>query len=415
MPTSSSRFHYAWFILAAGTLVVFGSLGLARFGYTMVLPAMQSGLGLDNAHAGGLATANLVGYLALSVIGGALASRYGPRAVITVGLALVGVSMLLTGLAQNFAQAAAWRAVTGIGSGASNVPVMGLLAAWFSRRRRGLAAGVAVTGSSFALIILGPLVPRLLALYGEDGWRTYWFIFGGVILGLAVLSLVVLRNRPADVGILPLGATAEEMGDESRGSGLNWSSVYRSWTIWHVGLIYVAFGFSYIIYVTFFTKYLIAEGGYTQASAGRLFMIMGWFSLLCGLLWGSVSDAIGRKGALIIVYLIHAAAFSLFALWPSEPGFTISAILFGLSAWSIPAIMAATCGDLLGPRLAPAGLGFITLFFGIGQAAAPSVAGLLADAFQSFAPALLLASGVALLGAVGSLLLRTKEPSAEQL
>ena len=413
MPTSPSRLHYAWFVLAAGTLVVFGSLGLARFGYTMVLPAMQSGLALDNAHAGGLATANLIGYLALSVIGGALASRYGPRAVITVGLALVGVSMLLTGLAQNFAQAATWRAVTGIGSGASNVPVMGLLAAWFSRRRRGLAAGVAVTGSSFALIILGPLVPRLLALDGDDGWRIFWFIFGGVILGLAVLSLVVLRNRPADVGLMPLGAAAEETGDAPREDGLNWSNVYRSWTIWHVGLIYVAFGFSYIIYVTFFTKYLIAEGGYTQASAGRLFMIMGWFSLLCGLIWGSVSDAIGRKGALIIVYLIHAVAFGLFALWPSEPGFTLSAILFGLSAWSIPAIMAATCGDLLGPRLAPAGLGFITLFFGIGQAAAPSVAGLLADAFQSFAPALLLASGVALLGAVGSLLLRTKEPSIE--
>jgi len=415
MPTSSSRFHYAWYILAAGTLVVFGSLGLARFGYTMVLPAMQSGLALDNAHAGGLATANLIGYLALSVIGGALASRYGPRTVITVGLVLVGISMLLTGLAQNFAQAAAWRAVTGIGSGASNVPVMGLLAAWFSRRRRGLAAGVAVTGSSFALIILGPLVPRLLTLYGEDGWRTYWFIFGGVILGLAVLSFIVLRNRPADVGLLPLGVTAAETVDTPSKDGLNWSSIYRSWTIWHVGLIYVAFGFSYIIYLTFFTKYLMAEGDYTQSSAGRLFMIMGWFSLLCGLIWGSVSDAIGRKSALIIVYLIHAAAFSLFALWPTETGFTLSAILFGLSAWSIPAIMAATCGDLLGPRLAPAGLGFITLFFGIGQAAAPSVAGLLADAFQSFAPALLLASGVALLGALGSLLLRTKGSSTEQL
>ena len=75
--------------------------------------------------------------------------------------------------------------------------------------------------------------------------------------------------------------------------------------------------------------------------------------------------------------------------------------------------MAATCGDLLGPRLAPAALGFITLFFGIGQSTAPSVAGLLADAFQSFAPALLLASGVALLGAFGSLLLRTKGPSTE--
>lgn len=403
----SVRIHYAWFVLAVGTLVVFGSLGLARFGYTMVLPAMQAGLGLDNAGAGGLATANLVGYLALSVIGGALATRFGPRIVIAAGLALAAICMLLTGLAESFVPAAIWRALTGVGSGASNVPVMGLMAAWFARRRRGLAAGVAVTGSSFALILLGPLVPRLLVAYGEDGWRVCWFFFGGVTLGVAVLAYVVLRDRPAAVGLLPLGATSEEDAGAVGKAGLHWGNVYRSWAIWHLGLIYVAFGFSYIIYVTFFTKYLITEGGYTQAEAGRLFMLVGWFSLLCGLIWGSVSDAIGRKGALIIVYLIHAVAFSLFALWPAPIGFTLSAILFGLSAWSIPAIVAATCGDLLGARLAPAGLGFVTLFFGIGQAAAPGVAGMVADAAQSFAPALLLAAGVALLGAVGSLLLRS--------
>jgi MFS family permease len=183
-----------------------------------------------------------------------------------------------------------------------------------------------------------------------------------------------------------------------------------------VGLIYVAFGFSYIIYMTFFTKYLVAEGGYTQVEAGRLFMLMGWFSLFCGLIWGTVSDFIGRKAALVIVYLIHTVAFGLFALWPTPSGLTVSAILFGLSAWSIPAIVAALCGDILGPRLAPAGLGFVTLFFGIGQAAAPGIAGLAADASQSFATALLLASGVALMGAVASLFLRphTTSPAQEE-
>jgi MFS family permease len=159
--------------------------------------------------------------------------------------------------------------------------------------------------------------------------------------------------------------------------------------------------------MTFFTKGLIAQGGYSQEAAGKLFMTMGWFSLLCGLIWGTVSDVIGRKLALIIVYLIHAVSFSLFALWPAPPGFTISAILFGLSAWSIPAIMAATCGDVLGPTLAPAALGFITLFFGIGQAMGPSVAGVMADALDSLSPAFLLAGGVAFLGALGSLLLRS--------
>jgi len=83
--TQSGRFHYAWVILIVGTLVVFGSLGLARFGYTMLLPAMQAGLELDNTQAGALATGNLVGYLALSVVGGALAAHYGPRAARAAG------------------------------------------------------------------------------------------------------------------------------------------------------------------------------------------------------------------------------------------------------------------------------------------------------------------------------------------
>ena len=69
--------------------------------------------------------------------------------------------MLMTGFANSFAAAAVWRALTGIGSGASNVPVIGLLAAWFVQRRRGMATGIGVTGSSLALIVLGLLVPHV--------------------------------------------------------------------------------------------------------------------------------------------------------------------------------------------------------------------------------------------------------------
>ncbi len=408
MPSWLTRFHYGWVVLAMATLVVFGSLGLGRFGYTAVLPAMQTGLKMDNTQAGVLATANLVGYLALSVVGGMLAARYGPRSVIAAGLAVAGAGMFMTGRANSFLEAAFWRVVVGVGSGASNVPVMGLLAAWFAARRRGLASGIAVAGSSFGLIFVGPLVPRVLSAYGESGWRLCWSIFGGVTLALAVIALIFLRNRPSEMALKALGADAADPAPAPRAGALQWRRVYRSAIVWHVGLVYVAFGFSYIIYMTFFTKCLIAEGGYTQGEAGRLFMTMGWFSLLCGLIWGTVSDRIGRKRALILVYLIHAVAFSLFAFWPEPIGFTLSAILFGLSAWSIPAIMAALCGDILGPTLAPAGLGFITLFFGLGQAVGPSVAGAMADAAKSVLPAIFLAAGVALLGAIGASLLRRK-------
>ena len=134
--------------------------------------------------------------------------------------------------------------------------------------------------------------------------------------------------------------------------------------------------------------------------------IIGWLSISCGIIWGWFSDLTGRKYGLAVVSLLQGSSYLIFAVWRTPTGLLVSVILFGITAWSIPAIMAALCGDLLGARLAPAGLGFITLLFGIGQAIGPSVAGAMADAADSLFPAMLLASGVALLGAIGSALLR---------
>jgi MFS family permease len=390
---------YCWVVLFVGTLAVLGALGLGRFGYTPILPAMQAGLGMDNTQAGIMASINLIGYLTLSVIGGALSSRFGPRRVVVVGLLFVATGMVMTGLSNTFLSAAAWRCVTGFGSGAANVAVMGMWGAWFPTSRRGLASGIAVTGSSLGLITVGPLVPQLLATYGAGGWRICWYYYAATTFIIAVLSYFFIRQPPR---VNPVDRAAPTPAK----TGLAWGLVYRSAPVWRLGIVYMANGFSYIIFMTFFIKRLVGEGGYSRMEAGALFMTMGWASLFCGVAWGFVSDIIGRRRALITVYLIHTVAFALFALWPTTTGFTISAVLFGFTAWSIPAIMAATCGDILGSRLAPAALGFITLFFGIGQAVAPSLAGAMADATGTFTSAYILAAAVALVGAIGSTLLK---------
>ena len=87
----------------------------------------------------------------------------------------------------------------------------------------------------------------------------------------------------------------------------------------------------------------------------------------------------------------------------------MSATLYGLTAWSIPAIVAAAAADYAPAPLAAAGLGFLTILFGIGQAISPPIAGSLADWSQSFSASFLLCSGVALIGCVAALALRRAE------
>lgn len=399
------RVHYGYAIISMGTMVVVGSLGFARFGYTMILPVMQRSLNLSITEMGLLATGNLIGYLFFSFLGGMLASKYGPRLVISISLFVVGLSMIATGLAQGFALAFFMRVITGLGSGGSNVPVMGLASSWFAPRRRGMATGIMAGGSGIALVLAGLVLPRIFAYYGELGWRISWYLLGSLVILIAVLGLKFLVNRPSELGMCPVGD--EEDAEAKSGLPLlTWSVVYRSKTIWHLASIFFLFGFSYIIYVTFFASFLVDERGLPETTAGSLWALIGVLSIFSGLLWGVFSDRFGRRAGLAAIFSLQFASFLFFALTADFSGYLVSAILFGLTAWSIPGVMAASIGDHLGSKLAPAGLGIITLVFGAGQALGPAVSGYLADLTASFSLPFLLAALGALLGAISSLFLK---------
>jgi len=404
--------HYGIIVLALIVLAVFSALGLARFGYTSILPAMQESLKLSNMQTGELQTLNLVGYLLTVVFAGMLAARYGPRVVISVSLLIVSLSMVLTGLVPAFGSACIARFFAGVGGAGGNVPAMGLVSAWFGARRRGLASGIGVAGSSVGLIVTGPLVPAILKAWGPDGWRVSWYVLGALGLAACVLCALFLRNRPDVMGLNPLGDSESETilrRADNGATALNWGLVYKSRTLWQLAAIYFAFGFSYIIYSTFFVKHLVQEGAFTAADAGSLWMKIGIVSLASGFIWGGVSDRFGRRLTLVWIFVLQGISFSLFGLSHDFTAIYCSSVLFALTAWSIPALMAALAGDAFGSRLAPAALGLMTIVFGIGQAIGPYLAGMLADATRSFSLAFVIAGVIALVtGAGGSLALRTR-------
>ncbi|OQX18789.1 MAG: MFS transporter [Desulfobulbaceae bacterium A2] len=401
--TLGRRLHYGWIIAGCGTLCLLAGLGMGRFAIGMLLPAMGRDLGLGYAGMGYISTGNFIGYLVAVLLCGPLSARFGGRRTITFALLLVGGTMLAIGHATGFYSLLALYTLTGMGSAAANVPMMGLLAQWFSRRLRGRAAGFVVIGSGFSILLSGWLVPRLNALGGVSGWRLSWQVLGGIVLLVAVCCALLLRNRPAELGLTPVGSVAGEAGGLP---ALDRNCPPR--TIWHLGAVYFLFGATYVVYATFIVTALVQERGLSEVAAGRFWSVVGAFSLLSGPVFGSLSDRFGRRETLALVFSIQALAYLLAGLPLPLPLLWCSIACYGMVVWSIPSIMAALSADYAGAQRAGHVFGFITFIFAWGQIGGPALAGWMAERLGSFSGSFFLASALAVVGAL--LALRLPRP-----
>lgn len=402
-------FHYGWVVVFAGMLGIFACIGIGRFALGMLLPSMGDSLALSYSQMGLISTGNFVGYLAAVLVCGRLVARFGYRLLIFAALAGVGVSLVLVSRATGFYQVLVVYLATGFASGASNVPVMGLVSHWFARRRRGRAAGFIVAGSGFAIMFTGVFVPAVNDAYGAEGWRLSWLVLGGLVIVIAVVCGLLLRDEPGPLGLMPAGdpgavktAPVVETADDR--------SSHRR-LLMHLGAIYFGFGFTYVIYATFIVTTLVEEWGFSEAAAGRFWFWVGLLSVFSGPVFGTLSDQVGRRAGLVTVFALQMLAYLLVALHLPQPFLYLSIFCYGVVAWSIPSIMAAAVGDYMGAARSAHAFGTITFFFGIGQIAGPALAGVLAEASGSFSSSYFMAAGMVGLAIGLTMLLRRPEGS----
>ena len=383
--------HYGWVIVVAGFLTVFAGLGLARFGLGMLLPSMGAGLRLSYSQMGLISTGNFIGYFAAVLAAGALVRWIGTRWTITGGLAVVSCSMLIVSRANGFGEVLVFYALTGVASGIANVPAMAAVSYWFARAHRGKAAGYVASGSGLGIILTGATLPALITA-GPDSWRVGWLVLGTIALIVTVICGLLLRDRPEDLGLVPFGHLP--MKESESGLPERYSTALA---LAHIGSIYSLFGATYVVYLTFIVTSLVKGRGFTELAAGQLWATLGFLSLFSGPIFGTLSDRMGRRAGLIIVFSAQCLAY-LLAAFPLIPAFLyVSVAVFGIVAWSIPSIMAALVGDYFGPNKAAAAFGTITLFFGLGQTVGPAVAGWAAEMTGGFSVSFAMAATLALL------------------
>lgn len=198
--------HYAWVVagvtffaglIAAGAV---GSVGVMliplqlEFGWTQA--EISSALGIR------LALLGLVAPFAA-----ALFIRFGLRPVIVASLVLIGVgtgvSIWMTELWQ---LVATWGVTVGLAAGLTALVMSATVATRWFEARRGLVIGLLSAATAMGQLVFLPLMAWLVDL---SGWRTAVLVLCAFYALAALLVIVFIRNRPADIGLLPFGAKAD--------------------------------------------------------------------------------------------------------------------------------------------------------------------------------------------------------------
>lgn len=165
------------------------------------------------------------------------------------------------------------------------------------------------------------------------------------------------------------------------------------------------------IFSTFFVAFLVAQRGLPTPEAGQIWGLVGLTGAASGIIWGLISDKLGRRFGLATSYYVFFLALAILTFVPLSLAPYVAAALGGLTLTGGMAVTVALLGDSLGARLAGPAFGFTSVFFSLGQVISPSLAGAIIDATGSFASSLIAATAFGFMAATMSLFLRVKGPA----
>lgn len=369
------------FGLAMGPAV---ALGLSRFAYALLLPAMRSDLGWSFADAGAMNTANAIGYLAGALLAAPIGKRAGDKGVFAAGLLLTALAVGATGLTANFTALLVLRLLAGFTGAIAFVAGAGLTSAaaaggpksraptWLGIYFAGAGAGVVASALAIS--------PTLDAL----GWRGGWLVLGALSLFASLLGCLVLKRSPAPAAA-PVGSV--------RGG---WSAAFMARKL----IAYALYGAGYIAYATFIVAFLRDEQGFTSAGITTFWAVVGLSSIVAAFLWGPVLARLsgGWGTALTIGVVAMGAAVPL--LWSAAAGAYLSAVLFGSSFLAVIASVTSFARKSAKPHAWTAAIAALTIAFGLGQCIGPILSGALADGASGVRSGLWLSVGILIVASI---------------
>jgi OFA family oxalate/formate antiporter-like MFS transporter len=316
-----------------------------------------------------------------TIMGGRLQDRLGPKIVAIFGGILLGLGMILASFATSSLtmMVIAYGVISGIGIGFAYSCPIAAGVKWFPDKR-GLITGLAVAGFGAGSFFFAPLASGLIGgtSYSLLGANLFSLPSAGVfntfrILGIGYLVIVIigalfLRNPPT--GYCPSGWTPPQAKPgvaASAGVDYNPGQMLGTWQFWVIWLLYFAGAGTGLMIIGQTSPIAQDVAKLSVKTATVAVGILAIFNALGRILWGRVSDAIGRIRTLFVIYLVNGLAVLGYFLIPSAPWYLwIGIALVGGTFGGYLAIYPAINADFFGTKNAGVNYGFIFMAYGVG-------------------------------------------------
>ena len=379
-------------VLALGAAI---SLGVTRFSYGLLLPAMRSDLGWSYTLAGAMNTVNALGYLLGAWSMPRLLKRFDAVQIMLFGSAAASFFMALTGFFTTAEPLLLQRLLAGIASAWVFV-AGGLLASQIGAQqsgKSGLILGIYYGGVGLGIVFSTWLVPGVHyftpAVPHAWAWAWWFLALGCVFASLVLMCKGDAFKRIAIASQTPSSEPSEQQADR----------VFHSREFAYALAGYGLFGVGYIGYMTFVIA-LLREQAATTSTVTIFYTLLGMAVMASSRIWASLLDRFKEGQALALLNGLLGCAIVIPAVTTWLPALILSGVLFGGVFLSVVASTTALVRHNLPPTAWAAGISAFTVVFAAGQIVGPMMVGWIADGKGGLAQGLLISAFALWLGAL---------------
>lgn len=304
----------------------------------------------------------------MMIFAGRAQDKYGPRIIALLGGVLFGLGLLASGLAKTpTAMIITFGVMGGLGIGLGYSATTPCAIKWFHSSKKGIISGIVVSGVGLAPVYIAPLTAYFIKLYGI---QHAFFILGGIALVAITGFSLILKNPPSDY--------VPAQGSDTKASipankGIPWMDAIKTREfalLWLTFLLSATAGLMLIAHMA-----SIADTQAGWKAGFMLVVVLSIFNALGRVLIGFLSDIIGRKSSMILVFLIQAVNMFLFSQYQSIPTLILGVAVAGLAYGSLFALMPSITADYFGIKNLGVNYGMVFSGWGIAAVIGPILGG----------------------------------------